>query len=202
MTHLLIVCTANICRSPVAEAALAGALSATGIVVTSAGTASRDGAPAAPESVEYVRSVLGIRLQHRSRALTPMIATGADLVLTLTQQQKTQVIREAPSVVRRTFTLLELAGITRELGPEDWFADLRSFAQGCARRRSRGGKGQIDLDVPDPYGGPPADYRRSFDLIRDAAEEVSRSIVDRVAILPAPLEDLDGPAPRTHRREP
>jgi len=190
MTGILVVCTANICRSPVAAAILADALSPAGIAVTSAGTHAVDGAAAAEQSRAYLRARLGARAgadaDHRSHRLTRGMTTRADLLLTMTSAQRHWVSTEDPRTVRRSFTLRELSSLAPELAPDARFADLRGFAQACARLRSRIRRAPEELDVADPYGGAPAQYERSFDQIAEACTVIARSLTVHVAAAPGP----------------
>lgn len=177
---ILTVCTGNICRSPVAQAALATALESSGIIVSSAGTHAATGFPATEETIVFVRRTLGVDLDHRARPLTRATITGADLVLTMTVEQRIRVATEEPRAVRRVFTLRELARIVHELPPTDRFGDLRSFAHGCGRLRSRRNGDPGDLDIVDPFGGPPEGYAASFDEILTAATDIASAINSRV----------------------
>ncbi|HKQ57413.1 MAG TPA: low molecular weight protein arginine phosphatase [Candidatus Eisenbacteria bacterium] len=83
--RVLLVCTGNTCRSPMAAAGLTNLLGAdaNAIVVESAGTAAWDDQPATEPSIE-VASRAGVDIsKHRSRRLTPSMVRGADLVLVM-----------------------------------------------------------------------------------------------------------------------
>jgi len=83
--RVLLVCTGNTCRSPMAAGALRRLLEADGgrILVESAGTAAWDDQPATEASIRVAASA-GVDLTgHRSRRLTPTIVRGADMVLVM-----------------------------------------------------------------------------------------------------------------------
>ena len=83
--RVLLVCTGNTCRSPMAAGFLAHGLGPDGgrVMVQSAGTAAWDGQPASELSVE-VAARDGVDLAaHRSRRLTPELVRQADLVLVM-----------------------------------------------------------------------------------------------------------------------
>jgi protein-tyrosine-phosphatase len=83
--RVLLVCTGNTCRSPMAAGALRRLLEADGgrILVESAGTAAWDDQPATEAAVRVAASA-GVDLtSHRSRRLTPTIVRGADIVLVM-----------------------------------------------------------------------------------------------------------------------
>ena len=91
MTHadplfrVLLVCTGNTCRSPMAAGALGGALVADAgrIVIESAGTAAWEGQPATEPSLREAAES-GVDLAgHRSRRVTPAMVRAADIVLVM-----------------------------------------------------------------------------------------------------------------------
>ena len=85
----LFVCTANICRSPMAAALLASRRPRP--LVASAGIAALQGEPADPDAVA-VLAELGVDLRgHVARQLTPELATGFDLILVMEQRQQRAV---------------------------------------------------------------------------------------------------------------
>src|SRR2546430_14946762 len=94
MKQILLVCTGNICRSPLGAAllqrALAG-LGAEGIAVTSAGTGAWDGAPVS-EGAYLVGLERGLDLSgHRAQLLTREMVDEADLILTMARHHRARV---------------------------------------------------------------------------------------------------------------
>ena len=132
--HLLIVCTGNTCRSPLAEAIARRLIAARGLDVTvaSAGTSASEGMPASDGSllVGLERS-LDLSL-HRARLLTRERLAEADLVLTM-----------APHHVVRAI----------ELGAGGKAFLLTDYARAQATGRS----------MADPFGGAVEEYRRMAD---------------------------------------
>lgn len=85
--QILVVCSGNTCRSPLAAAILAARLAETpglqDVTVSSAGTGALDGAPAS-EGSYLVALERGLDLSsHRARLLTPALVRDADLILTM-----------------------------------------------------------------------------------------------------------------------
>ena len=85
--HILLVCSGNTCRSPLAAALLADRLAASpdlaDIVVESAGTSAREG-EAASEGSATVARTHGVDLsRHRSRLLSAEMVQRADVVLAM-----------------------------------------------------------------------------------------------------------------------
>lgn len=94
--RIAVLCTGNICRSPIAEALLRAALP--GKTVFSAGTAAVVGAPADPHSVA-VMAQRGIDLgDHRAQQATQPLLEGADLILVLDQGHADWVNRRYPQL--------------------------------------------------------------------------------------------------------
>lgn len=125
--RILVVCTGNVCRSPLAGAVLRDALAeiAPGAFeVESAGTRALVGEPAQPESAA-IASSLGSTLEgFTARQLTEPMIERADLVLVLARRHRDAVLRLQPAL-KRTFTLREFARILAAL-PVD--ADERALA--------------------------------------------------------------------------
>ncbi len=110
--RVLIVCTGNICRSPLAEAALAARLRARHVRcgVTSAGIAALVGSPADAVAQELARA-RGYDLSgHRARQLTPEMALSADLVLVMEADQQRQIELLAPAARGRVHRIGRFGG--------------------------------------------------------------------------------------------
>lgn len=82
--NILILCTGNICRSPIAEAVLRERLSAPQVTIASAGTSALVGEPADLLAIE-VAARYGFDLAaHRARQALPQMLIASDLVLVMT----------------------------------------------------------------------------------------------------------------------
>jgi protein-tyrosine phosphatase len=105
--HILIVCAGNICRSPVAEALLRVQLAAAGrdTELKSAGLVAELGRPADAMTAAVARRH-GLDLSaHRSRPLEPEMIRAADLVLTMEQGQRGQMLALAPLAAGKLYLL-------------------------------------------------------------------------------------------------
>ena len=105
---LLIVCTGNICRSPVAESvfreSLAGSTQWKGHIV-SAGIDALENQPA-DATVQSLMRLRGIDLApHRARQLTQEHLRQADLVLVMEKPQREALLDIDPTVRGKTFLL-------------------------------------------------------------------------------------------------
>lgn len=160
--RVLVVCTANVCRSPVAERLLARHLAAAGhrARVRSAGT--HGGRLVVHEHTVMAARDLEVDLSdHRSRLLSAaLVATdGADLIVTMTREHLRAVVGIDPLAWPRSFTLKELARRTADVprsvtDPREWIS-----AAGSGRRAAdMMTPSQLD-DLDDPYGGPLRDHR-------------------------------------------
>jgi protein-tyrosine phosphatase len=101
--NLLVVCTANVCRSPAAEIFLKEALAGKPVQVHSAGTLALDGNPA-DATIQALMSERGYEAikQHRSRALMPRLLSKADLVLCMEQDHMARLKSLSPALVGKT----------------------------------------------------------------------------------------------------
>ncbi|HST84673.1 MAG TPA: hypothetical protein VLL08_23245 [Kineosporiaceae bacterium] len=111
--RVLLVCTANICRSPAAARLLAGRLGPS-IEFVSRGTRSVPGAGMCEVSASWVLMNGGDAAgQHVSRQLELADIKASTLILTASQRQRTKVIEMRPSAQVRTFTLAQAARIAQ-----------------------------------------------------------------------------------------
>jgi protein-tyrosine phosphatase len=105
MTAVLLICTANRCRSPIAESVLRQRIPrSSDITVTSAGLLP-GGRPVPPEGIALV-SRYGIDLtSHLSRRIAPGQLDGADLVLAMTRSHVRELVATEPAIWPYCFVL-------------------------------------------------------------------------------------------------
>jgi protein-tyrosine phosphatase len=166
MTSILVVCTGNICRSPIAEGLLRDALrrrfAEEAPDVSSAGTSGLEGSGAMPESVQAAAE-LGIDIGgHVARRLTPTMADGYDLLLCMASEHRDRIAAGSDRE-DRAFTLKELVRLLESLPPPAPDAGPDSLAERLAAANAARREGAVpasrDDDVADPLGQPLEAYR-------------------------------------------
>jgi protein-tyrosine phosphatase len=101
--HVLTICTGNICRSPVAEAALRALCP--GVSVASAGLQALSGRGIDPDSAAAARA-MGIALsEHRARQFDAEMGKSADLILVMEAHHRAEIARRWPQFLGKTFLL-------------------------------------------------------------------------------------------------
>ena len=136
-SRLLVVCTANICRSPMAEAAMRHMIAARGLhaEVSSAGVAALPDRPAHPLSVETVaRAGLGDLSTHLSRPLNSLLVRQADFVLCMEHAHRDAIVARAPEAAGRVRLLGHWLGTEIAdpvYGPPEEFTECLNLVTDC-----------------------------------------------------------------------
>jgi protein-tyrosine phosphatase len=185
MTPILVVCTGNVCRSPIAEGVLRSLLvrrfGAAAPAVASAGTSGWEGSPADPGSVTAAGE-LGVDISdHRGRRLTEEDLHTAALVLTMAVEHRDDVRWLFPPSMDRAFTLKELVRLLEALAApapelEPGPALVGRVAEANALRRSGFQGNPRDEDVADPLGMPMAAFRAVASEIEAWTERLSDAL--------------------------
>jgi protein-tyrosine-phosphatase len=132
---ILFVCTANICRSPMAAAIMRDRIAKAGleseVQVLSAGVWAEAGIRASSNATVVLRG-RGIDLApHRSQPLTPALLREANIILVMEEAHRRSIFYMTPEVLAKVYLLSEMTG-----GHED---------------------------VVDPYGGTFEEYTGTAD---------------------------------------
>jgi len=122
--NIIVLCTGNICRSPIAEAVLRERLNVPGVAVSSAGTSALVGEGADPLAVEVSRQYGFDLAPHRARQALPPLLLEADLVLVMTHAHADWVHERVPPLRGR----VQLLGRWRDRGiPDPYGRDRAAF---------------------------------------------------------------------------
>ena len=153
MTDILLVCTGNTCRSPIAEGLLRNMLAphGRGVTVGSAGTGAWDGAPVS-EGAYLVSLEHGLDLSgHVARLLTRELVEKASLILTMARHHRSRV---------------------EELGGGSKVHLLGEFA----------GMAGAAVEVSDPFGADIEAYRDTFNqletLLSQSIDRLTAELAD------------------------
>ncbi len=149
--HIVMVCTGNTCRSPMAEGILNSILNHRGedaIVVSSAGISGLEDHPASQIAVEAAGH-WGVDISaHRSKGLTLDMIKSADLLLAMSPEHVEYILRLEPAAAKKTFL-------------------IKAFPRPYSPAQE---------GVDDPIGGFLDQYNRTYleldDVIRRAASEI------------------------------
>lgn len=114
MKQILIVCTANICRSPVVAGLITQRLDAAAlgdqVMARSAGIFAESGKPAW-EPVCDLMAAHGVDLQrHRSQPISYDMVQAADLIVVMEERQRQSIFYLEPRALHKVFLLSEFAG--------------------------------------------------------------------------------------------
>ena len=171
--RLLVVCTANLCRSPLGErlarAGLAARGAGPGVEVTSAGSAAREGLPMASHAAAVLAARGADAGGFASRRLSGEDVRGADLVLAASREHRAAAVTLFPRASAKTFTAAELARLVADVAPEEVTGDDAGQRLDSLRRAAASRRGLVvparpaDDDMADPVGGPREGFERTAD---------------------------------------
>lgn len=136
---ILIVCTGNTCRSPMAEGIFNSLAKEKGldIIVKSAGIAVFHGDPANINAIKAMENINIDISTHRASQLDKNSVEESDLILTMSNSHKQTILLNFPGFKDKVFTLLEHAH-------------------------------QLDKDIEDPFGKNLRIYENTRDEIYEA----------------------------------
>ena len=183
---VLFVCTGNICRSAIAEQAFRARYSGTNIEFTSAGVGALVGRGMPEQAAEISRQLGGAPGAHVARQITKAMIAESDLVIALSREHRSEIVRTHPRSNRYTFTLREFARVLQSYEGDTQAKPIprtASVAVGVFRdaipiiASQRGFANQPsapeDDDVIDPYHRDQEVYDRSGREISDAIDRIT-----------------------------
>jgi protein-tyrosine-phosphatase len=174
--RVLLVCTHNQFRSPLAEHLLRKAVTDLGLcwTIVSAGTQARPGLPMNAWAANYLRR-RGIAPDGwMSRRLQADLVRWADLILAAEEPHRRVIVTADPGSVRRTFLLLQFARYANHLrrgglGAADQAGPALLASALAVRTRLQPAPTGID-ELPDPF-------RRHLGARRRCAQRVLQAII-------------------------
>lgn len=148
---VLIVCTGNTCRSPMAEGILRDLAlkNDMDLEVKSAGTYAYDGDSASDNAITAMRDINIDISNHKSRLIHKELIDEADLILTMSSSHKKAIVSKFPEARDKTYLLNDYA-----------FGEIK--------------------DIEDPFGGSLSYYEKARDEIYRALEKIVNSEQVRV----------------------
>ena len=154
MKRILVVCTGNICRTPMAKALLKQEVEQAGldeqVSIDSAGGYAVVGGRASQGSVNAMAERYLDITDHRGKQLDFRLMDEADLILVMEEGQRRSIFMNWPQALRKTFLLTEMAG--------------------------------EHADVEDPYGMEQAEYDKTAVIIEDYVSRGFPEILRRVGV--------------------
>ncbi len=181
---VLVVCTGNVCRSPAAQRLLERTLGpGGGLMISSAGTSAMVGAPVDPTMAQVMRdhdldpdAMLG-------RQVTADDVRDATVILTMSLDQRREVVTLVPGAVHRAFTIVEFSHLV-ELAPQPPFrtqaarlADLVAWAGSHRGRGTLTVQGHA-LEIDDPFGRPRSAHVETFGQIEGAVDRMASVVTE------------------------
>ena len=189
MSTVLFVCTANICRSPYAEASMKAMLGPhTPFTVLSAGVQAAwletAGEPACAE-MPYGRTTSEAATiehlePHVSMQLNADLIRSADLVIAFEQRHRAAIIDLVPRAQLKTYTARQAQRLARAVAAQVW-PDSAPERTGDALRDLNAARSWApfadDADVADPHGYGVAAHELCADEIEEIVTDLLAALV-------------------------
>ena len=196
------VCTGNICRSPMAEQILSAALLKSlrasfgedaaselfaQVSIASAGVAAENGAPMTREAASESARFGGDGSMHLAHRLDVEDVQNADLILGMARDHRSAIVALDPKSSRIAFTLTEFVRLVKAprmldgiepFDGTDFAAFLREIVATIGLSRGYVPPARSsELDITDPYGQSGRIYARVGAVIGEAATSLAAAVV-------------------------
>lgn len=145
---VLFVCTGNTCRSPMAEQIFKEQTKDLSAHASSAGLDAKSGSPINPKAADALTHLGFTPIEHSSSLVSTEAVEKAGVILTFTQNQKSELGQRFPSAIEKLFTISEYANSGAE----------------------------TSNDVADPYGKSAEVYRETAETISSLVEVIVSSL--------------------------
>jgi protein-tyrosine phosphatase len=179
--EIVVICTGNRFRSPIAEHVLRHATLGLPVNVQSFGVLDLGPVGVLAEALEHGGS-FGLDLaSHRARRLGTEPLDEADLVLAFERDHVTSAVVTAGAPRERTFTLPELGEILVHVSPHadgDVTERARELVRRAAAVRTELRRG-APPEIRDPLGKSRGVYRETAMRVRELSEEISQRLFRR-----------------------
>jgi len=190
MLEVLVVCTGNVCRSPLAEALLRTRIGSDLVAVSSRGTRALRDQPATPETRRLAESY-GVPADdidaHVARQLREGDLASPHLVLAMSREHRREIVELNPARTRTTFLVRELAGLAEHLSDDELRAVADRAGRGPQARlagiltRVSAVRGELaqprtpdEDDVVDPFHRSWETYQRAGTQLEPAIAQAER----------------------------
>lgn len=188
--RILVVCTANLCRSPMAQQLLARRAMDAGLpwTVGSAGTNATAGQPMHPYALKALAGMGVADPNFVSQAVTPQLVAQQDLILTTTDEQRAWVVSENPKAANRVYVLKPFAHLVAAIPVEKPILPAtagQELLERAVRARSRVQPLRKDRDLADPVNRPQSEFEAR---VRE---------IDRILASIVPSSRPDNSSPKT-----
>ena len=174
---VVVICSGNRFRSPIAEAVLRREADGLPVRVRSFGTMDLPSGHALSEALELAPRYGLDLMSHRSHPLAGTNLSDADLVIGFEQIHVSTAVVGAKARRERTFLITELVASLDETAPPQ--ADgVVERARASVRQADEARKtaSRIPQEIADPIGGPAAGYRKTADEVYRLTSRVAERL--------------------------
>jgi protein-tyrosine phosphatase len=191
--RVLVVCTANECRSVIGHETFEASEISSLIAVSSAGTGAQEGTPRCAETVARA-----VRVNHTSTHIESVDLASFDAIFTMEKAHSSKIAQLAPAVRAKTFTLpqaVTLAGTvldaltekSQEFEPDfpaNWAALTDTARLQWLLSEMNEARGFVSFDteeIPDAHGKNAAAHDFALPFVEESVKTLSRYVAETLA---------------------